>query len=167
MNSEQDTSAQLISTRWPEVAVAVLLQLIAVLVIVDSRRVGIDWADDGPKAGYFPFYVGLLLFAAATWVLINALRSWKQTEHFAERGQIALVIAMFIPMVLYVFAIQFLGIYLASIGLIAYFMLRHGKYSLPLTAAVSLGVPLLLFLVFERWFLVPLPKGPIEQWLGF
>jgi len=167
MNSEQDTSAQLISTRWPEVAVAVLLQLIAVLVIIDSRRVGIDWADDGPRAGYFPFYVGLLLFAAATWILIKALRSWKQTEQFAERGQIALVIAMFVPMVLYVFAIQFLGIYLASIGLIAYFMRRHGKYSLPLTAAVSLGVPLLLFLVFERWFLVPLPKGPIEQWLGF
>jgi hypothetical protein len=29
------------------------------------------------------------------------------------------------------------------------------------------GVPLFFFIVFERWFLVPLPKGPIENLLGF
>jgi hypothetical protein len=23
------------------------------------------------------------------------------------------------------------------------------------------------FLIFEKWFLVPLPKGPIEDYLGF
>jgi hypothetical protein len=28
-------------------------------------------------------------------------------------------------------------------------------------------VPLITFVVFEQWFLVPLPKGPIEAWLGF
>jgi hypothetical protein len=28
-------------------------------------------------------------------------------------------------------------------------------------------VPLTLFMMFERWFLVPLPKGPLEAWLGF
>lgn len=167
MNTEQDARSAVIGTRWPEVAVAVLLQAIAALVIIDSRRVGIDWADDGPRAGYFPFYVGLLLFGAATWVLINALRSWGKLAEFAERGQIKLVISMFIPMVLYVVAVQFLGIYIASIGLIAFFMIRHGKYKLPLTAAVSLGVPVLLFVVFERWFLVPLPKGPVEAFFGY
>ena len=28
-------------------------------------------------------------------------------------------------------------------------------------------VPLVLFVVFEIWFLVPLPKGPVEALLGF
>jgi hypothetical protein len=23
------------------------------------------------------------------------------------------------------------------------------------------------FLVFEKWFLVPMPKGPLEAWLGY
>jgi putative tricarboxylic transport membrane protein len=23
------------------------------------------------------------------------------------------------------------------------------------------------FIIFERWFLVPMPKGPLEMWLGF
>jgi putative tricarboxylic transport membrane protein len=29
------------------------------------------------------------------------------------------------------------------------------------------GVPVVTFLIFEKWFLVPLPKGPIEEYLGF
>jgi p-aminobenzoyl-glutamate transporter AbgT len=32
---------------------------------------------------------------------------------------------------------------------------------------VSLGVPILLFLMFEVWFLVPLPKGPVEALFGY
>jgi putative tricarboxylic transport membrane protein len=75
--------------------------------------------------------------------------------------------SMAVPITLYVGAIAVVGLYLASIALIAWFMLRHGRYRILPTAAVSVGVPLLAFLVFERWFLVPLPKGPVETLLGF
>jgi hypothetical protein len=34
-------------------------------------------------------------------------------------------------------------------------------------AAVAVGVPVATFLIFERWFLVPMPKGPLETWLGY
>jgi putative tricarboxylic transport membrane protein len=34
------------------------------------------------------------------------------------------------------------------------------------TAAVALGVSVVFFLLFEVWFKVPLPKGPLESWLG-
>ena len=33
--------------------------------------------------------------------------------------------------------------------------------------AIGIGVPLALFFMFEKWFLVPLHKGPIERLLGF
>jgi hypothetical protein len=165
--SSSSPSDRPVGTRGFEVAVAVLLQVIAIMVIIDSIRVGTDWADDGPKAGYFPFYIGLLLFAAATWVLINALRGGKSDSSFATREELARVVTMFIPMLVYVAGIALLGIYVSSALLIAFFMIRHGRYRWPLTAAVSLGVPVLLFLVFERWFLVPLPKGPLEALFGY
>jgi hypothetical protein len=165
--SSSSPSDRPVGTRGFEVAVAVLLQVIAVMVIVDSIRVGNGWADDGPKAGYFPFYIGLLLFAAATWVLINALRGGESDPPFATREELTRVVSMFIPMLVYVAGIALLGIYVASALLIAFFMIRHGRYRWPLTAAVSLGVPILLFLVFERWFLVPLPKGPLEALVGY
>ena len=50
--------------------------------------------------------------------------------------------------------------------LIGYFMRRHGHFGWSVTAALSLTVPVAFFLVFERWFLVPLPKGPLENLLG-
>jgi hypothetical protein len=157
-----------VGTRWPEVVVAACLMLLAVLVITDSVRVGTGWADDGPRAGYFPFYIGLLLLVSSGTVLVTALLGWRKADPvFVEREQLRMVFAVLVPMVLYVGGIALVGIYLASLVLIGYFMRRYGKFGWPVTAAVSVGVPLLFFMVFERWFLVPLPKGPIERLLGF
>jgi hypothetical protein len=33
--------------------------------------------------------------------------------------------------------------------------------------ALSVAVPVITFLIFEVWFLVPLPKGPLEAALGY
>ena len=71
-----------------------------------------------------------------------------------------------VPLTIYVVAVVFLGIYLSSFVLIAFFMKVHGKFGWLPTAITALGVPLGAFLLFERWFLVPLPKGPIELMLG-
>ena len=78
-----------------------------------------------------------------------------------------LVISVLIPMIVYVVGVSVLGIYFASALLIGFFMRRHGHFGWVRTIVVSIGVPLVFFLVFERWFLVPLAKGPIEQMLGF
>jgi putative tricarboxylic transport membrane protein len=157
-----------VRNRWPEVCVAVALQALAVLVIVDSLRVGIGWADDGPRSGYFPFWIGLFLFAAGSAILIGELRRWRtESPVFAEREQLRHVWSIFLPMVVYVGAIALTGIYVASFALILFFMIRHGRYRVPASLAVAAGVPLFFFLVFEKWFLVQLPKGPLEQLLGF
>ncbi|MGD9833897.1 MAG: tripartite tricarboxylate transporter TctB family protein [Piscinibacter sp.] len=159
---------QVVGNRGPEVGVAVFLLAIGALVVADSLRVGIGWADDGPRSGYFPFYVGLFLIGSSGWTLLRALigRSPLKGE-FATREQIGLVFAVLVPMVVYVALIAGLGIYVASFLLISYFMKRHGKYGWPITAAVAAAVPIAFFLLFERWFLVLLPKGPLERALGF
>jgi hypothetical protein len=160
----QDTS---VGTRWPEVIVAGVLLLLAALVIVDSLRSGIGWADDGPRSGYFPFRIGLLLAGASGFILLGQLWRWGRTSAvFAEREQLSMVVQVLVPIVLYVAAIAWLGIYVASVVLIGYFMRRHGRYGWALTAAVSVGVPIVFYAVFERWFLVPLIKGPLETLLG-
>ena len=166
MNDERKPAGAL-GTRGPELGVAVFLMAIAALVIADSLRVGTGWGDDGPRSGYFPFYIGVLLLASSGSVLVGALLKWQREDPvFAEREQLKSVAAVAIPMVVYVGGVQWLGIYIASLLLIAFFMRRHGKFGWPATVGVSIGVPLAFFLVFERWFLVPLPKGPIERLMG-
>jgi hypothetical protein len=158
-----------VGVNGPELAVSGLLMVIAVMVITDSLRVGTGWADDGPRSGYFPFYIGLTLLAASGFTFVRQLLRFKRDRDvvFAEGEQASLVLAMLWPMVVYVVLIFGIGIYFASALLIGYFMRRYGKYGWAAAGAVSVGVPLVFFVVFERWFLVPLPKGPVERMLGF
>ncbi len=168
MQSPSDeTGGAPVATRWPELLVALLLAAVALLVMGDSLRVGAGWADDGPRAGYFPFYVGLALLASSLWIALAQLRSWRDVKLFAQRAEARRVLTVLWPLLLYVALIRGLGIYVASALLIGWFMLRHGEHRRVTVAAVAVAVPLLLFAVFERWFLVPLPKGPLEALLGF
>jgi putative tricarboxylic transport membrane protein len=168
MSSDSSEPGDHLRTRWPEALVAGFLLALSLLVITDSLRVGTGWADDGPRSGYFPFYVGLMLAGSSAWVLLSTLWTWRSDKTvFAEHEQIKLVAAMLVPMAVYTGLIFLIGIYIASALLISYFMLRYGKYKLAITLPVAIGVPLVFFAVFERWFLVPLPKGPLERMLGF
>ena len=163
----EEADAPLTAVRGPELAVAAVLMLLAGGVIADSLRVGIGWADDGPRAGYFPFYIGLILLAASGFVFVSTLVHWKRLGGaFVGRREFSGVWAVLWPSVVTVGLMPFLGLYVASALLIGFFMRRHGRYGWLPTLAVSVGVVLVFFLVFERWFLVPLPKGPLEAWLG-
>ncbi|MBA2350665.1 MAG: tripartite tricarboxylate transporter TctB family protein [Burkholderiales bacterium] len=147
-------------------AVAIVLLCVAALVIYDSQRVGTGWASDGPEAGYFPFYIGALLAAASIWILFQAILR-KTDEVFVAPDRFQRVLAVFIPTALYIATIYFIGIYLASAFFLALFMRRYGKFDWRKTLPVSLLVPVVLFLLFEIWFLVPLPKGPLENLFGY
>lgn len=162
MSNDADREGGL-GQRSVELVVALTLLLLAALVISDSLRMGIGWADDGPRSGYFPFRIGVGLALCSAWVALRQLLNWRSSSAgFASRQQLRDVAAVFLPSVVYVALIPWAGIYLASALLIGWFMLRHGGHRWWLVLAVSLGVSLLLYVVFERCFTQPLPKG----WLG-
>ncbi len=154
------------STRVIEIVVAVALLCVAALVIYDSQRVGAGWASDGPEAGYFPFYIGSLLCIASLWILLQAILR-KTDEVFVAPDRFHRVLSVFIPAVVYVAVIYLAGIYVASAFFLAMFMRWQGKFGWRTIAPVSVLVPAVLFLLFEVWFLVPLPKGPLENLFGY
>ena len=134
------------------------------LVMSGSWQVGINWGVEGPKAGFFPFYVGVVIVGSSA---INLMATIKEdAKHlFADWGQLRAVMSIVIPTAIYVAVLPFVGLYLSSLVLIAFFMKWLGRYSWALTLSIAIGVPLVTFILFEKWFLVPLPKGPIEDWL--
>jgi hypothetical protein len=165
MENSQDTSGP--TQRAVEIGVAASVALFALIVIAGSLQAGIGWGAEGPKAGFFPFYVGVLILISSAVNLLHIGRDDAAGELFAEWRQLAKVMAMLVPTAIYVALIPWIGIYVASMLLIAAFMRGLGRYGWSMVAAVALGVPVATFLVFERWFLLPLPKGPIEAYLGF
>ena len=158
-----------LSTRAVELVVALLICLGGVITIYDSLRIGAKWASDGPEAGYFPFLVGLSLLLSGLWIVANVLFRWKKLagSTFVEFERLKPVLTMLLPTIAYVVLIKLVGLYVASAAFIGAFMIWKGRYGWPATLAVALGVPVALFLLFEIWFLVPLPKGPVEHLLGY
>jgi putative tricarboxylic transport membrane protein len=150
-----------------EVLVAVLTALFAVIVIIGSLNVGIGWAPDGPRAGFFPFYIGALILGASVVNIGYAIVEVPRQKLFADWHQLGRVVSVVVPTAVYVALINWIGIYVSSALLIGFFMKWLGKYRWTITLPLAIGVPILLFIVFERWFLVPLPKGPVEEWLGY
>ena len=151
--------------RSAEIAVAALFFCLGAIVVYDSVRLGFRWADDGPQAGYFPFYIGLLLVISSAINLFRALRD-PYVRTFVTVGQGKQVLRILIPLTIYVVLIKLLGIYVASTIFIATFMIWLGKYGWLRTALVSVGVSVAFFLMFEIWFKVPMIKGPLETALG-
>ncbi len=156
-----------VATNIVDAVVAVLVLIMGGVVIYGSRKHGYEWGDDGPGAGYFPFYIGLILCISGIGVLYQSLAGKeKNTEVFVDREQLGRVLSVLVPAAIYVAAIQFIGIYVASAIYIALFMIILGKYSWLKSVIVAVAVNTLFFMMFEVWFKVPLHKGSFDP-LGF
>ncbi|MGH6739588.1 MAG: tripartite tricarboxylate transporter TctB family protein [Bradyrhizobium sp.] len=150
-----------------EVSVALFIALLAVVGIYGSFKVGIGWGAEGPRAGFFPFYVSMAVLISCAVNLAKVFLTPDEGEIFAEWSQLRQVGAVLLPTAVYVGLVPYTGIYVASALLIVVFMRWFGSYSWLAAVGVAAVVVVLTFLMFEMWFLVPLPKGPLEVYLGY
>jgi len=162
-NSPDDSSGP--RQHLVEAGVAAVMALLGVITVIGSLQVGIGWGAEGPKSGFFPFWIGLIVVVTS---LYNLMRAYTHGSRklFASWMEIAQVLKVVVPLTIYVGAIPWLGIYIASALLIAGFMRWIGHYGWLLILAIAIGLPVVTYLTFEMWFLVPLPKGPLEDLLG-
>jgi putative tricarboxylic transport membrane protein len=168
MQHEDQAGDGLVSKPKADIVVALILAGLGGLVIVDSLRLGMGWASDGPQSGYFPFYIGLLLVIASLGtVAVTLLGRTEDHGAFVERSQLRDVLKVLLPAAVFVGLIGFIGIYVSSALFIGAFMRWLGKFRWRTIVVVSVAVPFALFMLFEIWFLVPLPKGPLEDFLGY
>lgn len=157
-NSNQDS---VISVRAMDIITSLVFLAIGLTVMVGSLKLGASWGADGPEAGYFPFYISLIIMLSSAVTLYQAaiVNKNKETETFVEREPFKQVMAVLLPAIVFVLGVQLIGIYVSSALYIAIFMVWLGKYPIWKAVAVSLGVSVALYLMFEFWFQVPLPHG--------
>ncbi|SRR5712691_1524692 len=152
--------------RTADLITAAVLIAGAGLVIFDSVRVGIGWGTDGPNSGFFPFWLGVIMIAAC---LLIAIQAWRRSTNtpFVQPAQLRSVLKVLWPATAAVVLMQVTGLYVASALYMAFYMRWVGRHRWTTVVALGVGVPLVTFFVFEKWFLVPMPKGPLETWLGY
>jgi len=168
--SEPAESPTLAKNNTVDALVAVLAFVFGAVLMVEARRLGNGWTSDGPGAGYFPFYIGLIIVVASVGIFYQSVFSKaRDTDTFVNRIQAGRVLSVLVPAAIYVLVAMFLGLYVASAIYIAVFMIVLGKYPRVKSIVLSVIIVAVFFMMFEVWFKVPLYKGSLEplRFLGY
>jgi hypothetical protein len=156
------------SRRLMELVVAGAFMIVAAIVMADSWRVGAGWGDFGPEAGYFPFYIGLIMFVSSGITFgYNVVTKAPDLSNFVDRSALRLVMQVLLPTAGFVILTGVLGLYVSSAIFIIFFMMWLGRYAALKAFPLGIAVPVVLFWLFETMVLIPLPKGPLEAALGY
>ena len=151
-----------------ETIVAALFLLGAVLLIPQALKVPVAWTAIGPGSGFFPFWlvVGVVFHAAL--LLVRPLRAPVppgRAAPFLERESVRPLLIVFLPMVAVISMLRYLGIYIGGGLYLAGYMIFVGRQRWVTVFLVSILLPVALFFIFERWFLLPMPKGTLLEYL--
>ena len=152
--------------RAAELVTASVLMLLGGVVLFDAVRLGFGWGPDGPRSGFFPFWLALIMVVMCGVILAQAPLG-DRGKSFVSREQLDSVLKVLWPAVAAVALMHFVGLYVASALYMGFYMRWVGRHSWAMVVVIALGVSIGSFLVFEKWFLVPMPKGPLEEWLGY
>ena len=162
----RNPSGTLMTRLTVEIAVACSAALAGAIVSYGSLEIGTGWGDAGPQPGYFPFYIGLFIVIASCAVLVEAVIEQRRLKQvFLTREQGRRILTFFLPMLGFVAVSMVLGLY---VGLALYLfgvMTIQGKYGISKALAICLSTIVIFYFVFEKWFQVPLLKGPLEALL--
>jgi hypothetical protein len=153
-----------------DMLVSIATFVFGVILMFEAYRLGNTWTSDGPGAGYFPFYIGLIIVVSSLGIFYQAVFSKsRDTGTFVDRSQAVRVLSVLVPAAVFVAAAMFVGLYVASAIYIAAFMIVLGKYPPVRSIVLSVVIVTVFFLMFEVWFKVPLYKGSLDplRFLGY
>lgn len=147
--------------RTADIVFALCLLALAVLVAWESLQLNIGWGINGPESGFFPFWLALGLGMCSLVSLAQAV--WRAAlalpKPFVMSGGWAPLLTVAVPAIAMVALTELIGLYPATALYLALYMRWVGKHRWPLVLAVSLCLPLASYLLFDKWFLIPMPKG--------
>ncbi|RPJ09503.1 MAG: tripartite tricarboxylate transporter TctB family protein [Deltaproteobacteria bacterium] len=148
--------------RKADIGVALGLMVIGLLVVGDSVRLGFGWGMSGPEAGFFPFYMGLGVVICTFFIVLKAIRVFRKEgagKRLVPTGGLTQILWVLAPAVGMVLLSELLGLHLATVLYLAFYMGVVGKEKWGKAVLIGVLVPLVIYIVFDKMFLIPLPEG--------
>jgi putative tricarboxylic transport membrane protein len=148
--------------RKANIGMALFLIAIGGIVLFDAIRLGYGWGMSGPDAGFFPFVLALGVLISSAIVLFKGIRVYKKEgpgERLIPEGGLKPILWVLLPSAGMVILTSFIGLHLAALCFLAFYMRAVGKIGWVKVALVSVFVPLGMYILFDKLFLIPLPQG--------
>ena len=148
--------------RKADIIVALGLMVVGLLALGDAVRLGFGWGMSGPESGFFPFYMGLGIVISTFFILMKAVKIYKKEgagKRLVPEGGLSQILWVLLPAIGVILLTELLGLHLATILYLAFYMGVVGKINWGKVVLLSIVVPLVVYVLFDRIFLIPLPEG--------
>jgi len=154
--------------RRAEMVAALILAIGAAILVREALRLPVGWTSIGPGSGFFPFWLSIGVAVTAVVIVMKSVRvpatSGRDAPFIRPTAWKPLLI-VFLPMVGVIAALRYLGIYIGGGLYLAGYMTFVGRHRWISIILVSVLIPVALFFIFERWFILPMPKGRLLEYL--
>jgi len=148
--------------RRADIIVALGMMLVGIIALGDGIRLGFGWGISGPKAGFFPFYMGLGILICTVFIVITAVKTYRKDgpgKPLIPEGGLTRILWILIPAIGVFLLTELIGLHLATVFYLAFNIRVLGKMSWVKVVLLSVLVPLSMYIVFDKVFLIPLPEG--------
>ncbi|MBT8433606.1 MAG: tripartite tricarboxylate transporter TctB family protein [Gammaproteobacteria bacterium] len=155
------------TVRTAELLMAILMGVFSIYLMVKSAELPIGWIEEeGPGGGTWPFWLSTIMLISCGGILYNWLRKKgsvaTSNKTYIEAHVLGDVAAVAGALIVTVALFSFVGVY-GALPLFLIFYIRFlGKHSWGLTAALTVGIPVVTFYFFEITLKIILPKGITE-----
>ena len=152
---------------WVALSVALLIEI----QVYPGTKQPIVWEQGvGPQAGWFPFYLALIMLFCSLIVLVpkvvQAVKEDLTGKPFISAEGLKVVLWALVPMFIYVFTLPLLGFYLGSTLYLIYYIQFVGKHSWNLSLPTGVLFSVSIFMIFEKALKLTLAKGFLEPVLN-
>lgn len=151
--------------RTAQVVFAAGLVLVGLVLLREASQMPTGWTPAGPGPGFFPFWLAAGFTLSAAVVAARTRAAPRSEEPFFPPGAAKRILVVFAPMLAVVALLPYLGLYLGGAVYLGGYARLVGRHPWGLVLAIAVGVPATLFLIFESWFRLPIPKGILLEWL--
>ncbi|HEY5497780.1 MAG TPA: tripartite tricarboxylate transporter TctB family protein [Syntrophales bacterium] len=148
--------------RRADIIVALGMMLVGIISLADAIRLGFGWGMSGPEAGFFPFYMGLGIIVCTIFIVVKAVKIYRKEGPggpLIQEGGLVQILWILIPAIGVVLLTELIGLHLATVFYLAFNIRVLGKMSWVKVILLSVLVPLSMYIIFDRVFLIPLPEG--------
>ena len=148
--------------RRADIYVGLFLMAIGLLVLGDAIRLGFGWGMSGPEAGFFPFYMALGIVICTFFIVRRGIKILKKEgagKPLIQKGGLTQILWVLIPAAGMVLLTELIGLHLATVLYLGFYMGVVGKENWGKVILLSILIPLVVYIVFDKVFLIPLPEG--------
>lgn len=155
--------------------VAVVLILVGIGVAWKSTELPIGiLPKEGPGGGFFPFWLSMGIVVVSLCVLAQSVFSRTPRHPSAsieeDSGEkifitwegLIEIVRVGLPGLIMILLIGLISIYFAAAAFIFYSLYFVGRHKFFTSILVTVGVPFGVYCIFEKFLIIPLPKGYLE-----